>query len=69
MPGQVLKVLVSVGDRVTKGQTLLIIEAMKMEHGIKAPHDGTIAALPFSEGEMVSPGAALVELEAAEGEG
>jgi 3-methylcrotonyl-CoA carboxylase alpha subunit len=63
MPGVVTKVLIAQGDRVTKGQPLLAVEAMKMEHLIRAPRDGTIAALHTKQGEMVSPGVALVEME------
>lgn len=63
MPGQVLKVLVKVGDKVSKGDTLMIIEAMKMEHAIRAPWDGTVARLGFAEGDMVTPGADLAEVD------
>ena len=62
MPGQVLKVLAAVGDKVDKGATLMIIEAMKMEHAIRAPHAGTVTGVHFSEGDMVTPGAALAEV-------
>ena len=50
-----------VGDIVSKGQALLILEAMKMEHVIKAPEDGMIVErLPFSVGEQVDDGSILV---------
>jgi 3-methylcrotonyl-CoA carboxylase alpha subunit len=62
MPGVVLKILISVGDVVTKGQPLLILEAMKMEHAIAAPHDGRVSAVNCSEGELVQPGIDLIEL-------
>lgn len=62
MPGQVLKILVRPGDVVTKGAPLLILEAMKMEHTIIAPRDGTIAAVNCTEGELVQPGVELVTL-------
>lgn len=62
MPGQVLKVAAHVGQRVAKGDVLLIIEAMKMEHTIRAPWAGVVAALHFKEGEMVTPGASLAEV-------
>jgi 3-methylcrotonyl-CoA carboxylase alpha subunit len=62
MPGVVLKILVSAGDVVTKGQPLLILEAMKMEHVIAAPFDGRVSAVNCSEGELVQPGVDLIEL-------
>jgi len=62
MPGVVLKILVNVGDEVTKGAPLLILEAMKMEHQLTAPRDGTIASINCKEGEMVQPGLDLVTL-------
>jgi biotin carboxyl carrier protein len=62
MPGVVLKILVNVGDEVTKGAPLLILEAMKMEHQLTAPRDGTIASVNCKEGEMVQPGLDLVTL-------
>jgi len=62
MPGIVLKILVSVGQSVTKGTPLLILEAMKMEHQIVAPRDGTVAAINCTEGELVQPGLDLVEI-------
>ena len=62
MPGKVARVLVKVGDRVTKGQTLVTVEAMKMEHALKSPKDGVIEALSAVEGELVSPGTPLVKV-------
>ena len=62
MPGVVLKVLVNVGDQVSKGAPLIILEAMKMEHQITAPRDGTVTAIHCKEGEMVQPGLDLVTL-------
>jgi 3-methylcrotonyl-CoA carboxylase alpha subunit len=53
---------VSVGDEVAKGAPLLILEAMKMEHQITSPRDGTIASVNCKEGEMVQPGLDLVTL-------
>lgn len=63
MPGVVTRVLVAVGDRVTKGQPLLSLEAMKMEHLIRAPRDGRIRSVAAAAGAMVQGGATLVELE------
>lgn len=62
MPGMVLKILVTVGQEVTKGTPLLILEAMKMEHQVLAPHDGTVTAINCREGELVQPGLDLVEI-------
>jgi 3-methylcrotonyl-CoA carboxylase alpha subunit len=62
MPGIVLKILVNVGDVVAKGKPLLILEAMKMEHQIAAPYDGTVAAINCREGELVQPGTELVQI-------
>jgi 3-methylcrotonyl-CoA carboxylase alpha subunit len=61
MPGKILRTAVRAGDRVSRGSTLLILEAMKMEHEIKAPADGKIAKMPFSAGDQVEAGALLVE--------
>jgi 3-methylcrotonyl-CoA carboxylase alpha subunit len=63
MPGTVVKVLVSEGDEVEEGQILLVLEAMKTEHSIAAPHDGVVSSLPYGEGASVSGDDVLVELE------
>ena len=60
MNGTMVSVLVKAGDIVTKGQPLLIMEAMKMEHTIKAPNDGTINEIFFEAGDMVDGGAELL---------
>ncbi len=65
MPGVITKVMVVVGDEVTKGQALVALEAMKMEHLIRAPRQGRVKRVGASPGQMVQAGAALVELEAA----
>ncbi len=62
MPGLVLKVLVQPGGKVEKGAPLIILEAMKMEHAIVAPREGTVAAVNCVEGEMVQPGVDLVRM-------
>ena len=62
MPGLVLKVLAEAGQEVAKGQQLVILEAMKMEHAIVAPRDGVIATVNCREGEMVQPGVDLVTM-------
>jgi 3-methylcrotonyl-CoA carboxylase alpha subunit len=65
MPGKVTAVEVSQGDKVAKGQRLLTLEAMKMEHGLTAPFDGVVAELSAEAGAQVSEGAVLVRVEAA----
>jgi biotin carboxyl carrier protein len=66
MPGTVLKLLVEPGAEVAKGTALLILEAMKMEHEIAAPSDGTVTGFPHAEGARVMPGDLLVDFAAAE---
>ena len=63
MPGTVLRVLVAPGDRVAAGQTLVLLEAMKMELAVAAPGDGTVAAVHVEPGQLVQGGAALAEIE------
>ena len=63
MPGKVIKVAVSPGHDVKKGDELVVVEAMKMENAIRAPRDGRVAAVRAQVGDMVSPGLVLVELE------
>ena len=62
MPGQVLQVMVAVGAAVRRGQPLMIVEAMKMEHTILAPADGVVETVHFSAGERVSEGDQLLKL-------
>jgi 3-methylcrotonyl-CoA carboxylase alpha subunit len=66
MPGRVIAVEVRQGDRVVKGQKLLTLEAMKMEHSLAAPFDGVVAELEAVEGGQVSEGTLLVRVEKAE---
>jgi len=66
MPGTVTRLPVAVGDEVTAGQTVIVIEAMKMEHAITAPADGTVASLPSPVGTTVDSGAVLVVLDSEE---
>jgi 3-methylcrotonyl-CoA carboxylase alpha subunit len=63
MPGTVTKILVAPGASVTKGAVLAIVEAMKMEHAVKAPRDGKIKAVHFAAGDQVTEGAELLVLE------
>ena len=63
MPGRVIKVLVQPGAKVTRGEPLLILEAMKMEHTITAPAQGTVREIHYAAGEQVLEGAELIRLE------
>jgi 3-methylcrotonyl-CoA carboxylase alpha subunit len=65
MNGSIVRVLVEVGQTVEAGTQLVVLEAMKMEHSIRAPQAGVVKALFCQEGEMVAEGCALVELETA----
>ena len=63
LPGVILDIKVNVGDEVKKGQTVIILEAMKMENSINADKDGKIAAINVSKGESVLEGTDLVIIE------
>jgi 3-methylcrotonyl-CoA carboxylase alpha subunit len=65
MPGKVLSFAVKAGDVIKKGQALAVMEAMKMEHTIAAPADGTVAELLYAPGDQVSEGAELLKITAA----
>lgn len=62
MPGTIVDIDVNVGDKVTKGQKLLVLEAMKMENEIVAPHDGTVSEISVAAGALVNAGDVLVIL-------
>jgi len=62
MPGRIRKTLVRRGEEVVRGQVVLILEAMKMEHAIRAPQDGVVTKLAHSEGDLVEAGAVLAEI-------
>jgi len=63
IPGVVLKVHVRPGQRVRRGDHLLVLEAMKMENDIASPADGTVKAILAAPGRMVAKGQVLIELE------
>ncbi len=63
MPGKVIKVGVTPGQAVRKGEEVLVIEAMKMENALRAPRDGVVRSVSARVGEMVTPGVVLVDLE------
>ena len=66
MPGRIVKLMVEKGAKVSRGQPLLILEAMKMEHTIVAPADGTVAEVHCAAGEQVLEGVELIRLESGE---
>ena len=59
MPGSVIGVAVQAGDQVSAGQTVLVLEAMKMQHSVTAPHDGTVAEINVEPGSQVASGEVL----------
>ena len=63
MPATVVEIKVAVGDRVSRGDVLIALEAMKMELPVKAPRDGTIKSIACRTGELVQPGVPLLQLE------
>ena len=65
MSGTVVKLLVEEGQRVAAGEALVVLEAMKMEHTIAAPHAGIVGRVHYRAGDLVAGGALLVELDAA----
>lgn len=62
MPGRVVSVMVTINESVEMGQPLVILEAMKMEHTIRAPHNGIVDFLPFSSGDFCEEGVELIRL-------
>ena len=62
MPGRIVHLRVRKGDRVKRGDTLLVLEAMKMEHSILAPADGLITAADYAVGDLVDEGVELLSL-------
>jgi propionyl-CoA carboxylase alpha chain len=59
MPGSVIATHAKAGDHVTAGQPIMVLEAMKMQHTISAPHDGVVAERPVDVGDQVPAGAVL----------
>jgi 3-methylcrotonyl-CoA carboxylase alpha subunit len=62
LPGRVVQVFVTAGDAVRQGQPMMVVEAMKMEHTIAAPRDGSVAAVHFAPGDLVEEGVELIAL-------
>lgn len=63
MPGKVVRILRSVGDAITKGDGVIVVEAMKMQNEMKSPKDGVISGIKFAEGDTVGAGDVLVVIE------
>ena len=63
MPGKVIAIVAAAGDAVAKGQTLLVVEAMKMEHALAAPFDGRLSELAVMIGTQVREGQRLAVVE------
>lgn len=63
MPATVLRLNVAAGDRVRRGDTLIVLEAMKMELPVRSPSDAIVEAVHCREGDLVQPGASLIDLE------
>ncbi|MCI0425410.1 MAG: biotin/lipoyl-binding protein [Actinobacteria bacterium] len=63
MPGKVVRVAVAVGDQVSEGQVLMVMEAMKMEHTLRSPHDGVVTEVRYQAGNQVESGVVLVVID------
>jgi len=63
MPGKIIKIFINIGDVVKPKQSLMILEAMKMENNIVAQRDGVVKCINFKEGDLVEAGQTLLELE------
>ncbi len=67
MPATVIALMVEIGASVARGDTLVMLEAMKMELPIRAPRDGVVRSIHCQTGQLVQPGVQLISLEGAEG--
>ncbi len=63
MPGKVIEVLVVVGQEITAGQGVVVVEAMKMQNQLKSPRDGRVQSIHAKQHELVNAGAVLVTIE------
>ena len=64
MPGSILRFLVKSGDTITKGQPVVVLEAMKMENSIASDYAGTVKRLLVAEGQSIAADAPMIEIEA-----
>ena len=62
MPGSIVRIVVQEGDPVSSGDTLVVLEAMKMETDVKSPVDGTVASIEVSQGDMVTAGQVILRI-------
>jgi len=62
IPGTITEILVKTGQKVSKGDELVVLDAMKMQNRLKSPVDGTVTAINFKKGDRVSKGVVLVEV-------
>lgn len=62
MPGRIVKIFVNIGDKITKGQELLVVEAMKMESKIISPFDGVVKEIFYSSGDQIEANVPLMEI-------
>lgn len=62
MPASVVRIQARVGQQVARGETLLVLEAMKMELPVRATSDGTVTAINCAEGDLVQPGVPLIDI-------
>lgn len=63
MPGKIFKIVKEVGSAVKKGETILILEAMKMEHSIRSDKDGVVKKISYQVGDLVQGGVTLAEVD------
>jgi biotin carboxyl carrier protein len=63
LPGQIVKVIVAVGEKVKKGQPLAILEAMKMENEVISPKDGTVVSISVESGQILAKGEVILSVE------
>ncbi len=63
MPGKIVEIKITVGDKIKAGDSVIVIEAMKMENEIQAAISGTVVAINISKGDEVSPNETLLEIQ------
>jgi biotin carboxyl carrier protein len=61
--GKIVQIPINLNDKIKKGQLLVVMEAMKMEHSLRASADGVVKKINFKENDMIQKGKVLVEIE------